>query len=378
MQLNNPPKKVFNQAGSLFVLEDQRKSKELEHLPGGLYVLKVSKMGLFLEQIPIFEMPEKMYGNITSRATRIISTFKDRSSGTGVLLNGEKGSGKSLLAKLVAHKCIEENIPVILVNIPIHGDDFNQFVQGIDQPAVLFFDEFEKVYCQQESQNGLLTLLDGSFPSQKLFLMTSNTRNNISALMMNRPGRIFYSIEYRGLETSFIKEYCEDKLNEPKYIPQIEKLSSFTDAFNFDMLKALVEEMNRYNESPMEALSMLNVNLYLTSGVAFDITFTKNGQKPNSESYVSPSSYHGHPIFASQLSLIINEVNPDYDPEAEGSEFFLDIFLMLSQENLINFDPHSGVYKYSLREGSNVYEIIFSREKASSPRTDLISNFIQS
>jgi hypothetical protein len=76
--------------------------------------------------------------------------------------------------------------------------------------------------------------------------------------MMNRPGRIFYSIDFKGLEVAFIREYCEDRLNNKEYIDKICEISGLFGEFNFDLLKALVEEMNRYNETPQEALEMLN------------------------------------------------------------------------------------------------------------------------
>ncbi|HRZ82907.1 MAG TPA: hypothetical protein P5069_10620, partial [Candidatus Hydrogenedentes bacterium] len=43
---------------------------------------------------------------------------------------------------------------------------FNTFMQAIEQPLVVLFDEFEKVYDDQEQQ-ALLTLLDGVYPSNK-------------------------------------------------------------------------------------------------------------------------------------------------------------------------------------------------------------------
>ncbi len=121
------------------------------------------------------------------------------------------------------------------------------------------FDEFEKVY-EQKQQEAILTLLDGVFPSKKLFILTCNDKWKVDSHMRNRPGRIFYMLDFKGLSVEFIKEYCQDNLiNNKSYIDQICNVSSLFGQFNFDMLKALVEEINRYDEPPAKALEILNI-----------------------------------------------------------------------------------------------------------------------
>jgi len=77
--------------------------------------------------------------------------------------------------------------------------------------------------------------------------------------MMNRPGRLYYMLEFNGLDASFVEEYCEDNLVQKEYIPAVTAISSLFESFNFDMLKAMVEDMNRYKEGPAEVLKYLNV-----------------------------------------------------------------------------------------------------------------------
>jgi hypothetical protein len=228
-------------------------------LPVGNYVVKQTPEGvLYLDTVDSFTFPFKRYGKNPRQSARILDTFLRRPTATGVLLAGEKGSGKSLLAKTVSMDAAEQGIPTIVINAPWHGDVFNSFIQSIEQPAVVLFDEFEKVYDKDE-QEQILTLLDGVFPSKKLFIITCNDKWRIDGHMRNRPGRIFYMIDFTGLDAAFIEEYCNDNLVEKKYIPGVCKLAGLFTEFNFDMLKALVEEMNRYDESPAEAVEMLNV-----------------------------------------------------------------------------------------------------------------------
>ena len=178
--------------GTAFRVTDEANIDLHTTLPAGNYVVKLNQMSgeLYLEQIDSFVSPKKIYGDTTRNVERIINTYFDRTSSTGVMLAGEKGSGKTLLSKQVCVAAAEKNIPTIVINSAWHGDQFNTLIQSIDQPCVILFDEFEKVYDRDE-QEAILTLLDGVFPSKKLFILTCNDKWRVDAHMRNRPGRIF-------------------------------------------------------------------------------------------------------------------------------------------------------------------------------------------
>ena len=72
-----------------------------KNLPVGTYVVKVDPKGYYLETIENFTLPSKLYGDTLRHSERIFNTFRDRSGPTGVMLTGEKGSGKTLLAKAI-------------------------------------------------------------------------------------------------------------------------------------------------------------------------------------------------------------------------------------------------------------------------------------
>jgi len=62
-------------------------------------------------------------------------------------LVGEKGSGKTLLAKYISIAAAKERgIPTIVINHPFHGDEFNLFMQSIQEPVIVLMDEFEKIH----------------------------------------------------------------------------------------------------------------------------------------------------------------------------------------------------------------------------------------
>lgn len=156
-------------------------------------------------------------------------------------------------------------------------------------------DEFEKTY-DRDDQESILTLLDGVFPSKKLFILTCNDKWSVDSHMRNRPGRIYYMIDFTGLDELFIKEYCEDNLQTTQHIEAICKIANMYGEFNFDMLKALVEEMNMYNETPQQALKLLNVKPeFSTSELTYNVEiFFKNKIIPSEDLY--ESEFTGNPL----------------------------------------------------------------------------------
>lgn len=341
--------KVFLQKDTIYTVADRESMTYLDKLPGGNYLVKFSPFmgGYFFERIDSFTMDHKVYGNTTRHADRILATFKDRPASTGVLLSGEKGSGKTLLAKRISmNAATAEDIPTLIINTPLHGDDFNQFIQELKQPAILLFDEFEKVY-DSDQQDGILTLLDGVFASKKLFVMTCNEVHRINDYMRNRPGRIFYAINFDGLDAAFIREYCEDNLKNLQNIDSVCRTAVMFDRFNFDILKALVEEMNRYNETASEALELLNAKPHGDRQV-FDVILNVRGTDIPVK-YLYPEYINGMPLQHVELEVNVNnypmtpaeEANDDIDESAfDGEQTF-------TEEHLVSQDMINGTYVYN-------------------------------
>lgn len=308
-QERNNMTSYFLKSGNTFKIADKESLDLHEKLPAGNYIVKTDMFGNhFLETISDFEIKGKLYGNNTRHADRIINTFLDRPSATGVMLVGEKGSGKTLLTKTIAINAAEMGIPTIVINTSYSGDKFNSFLQSIEQPCIILFDEFEKVY-DEESQEEILTLLDGVFPSKKLFLLTANDKWRVDKHMRNRPGRLYYMIEFKGVEDSFIKEYCEDNLKNKSHINSICQVAAVFDKFNFDMLKAIVEEMNRYNESPQEVLKLINAKPEFGNRSKFDVKLQIDGKDVPAED-VEDDEINCNPI-SDKISISYKLPKPD-------------------------------------------------------------------
>lgn len=280
-----------------------------EALPVGNYVIKQDPFeNLFIEHIEDFDLPKKLYGNVAKQTNRIIDTFWNRDKSTGVLMTGEKGSGKTMLSKNVSIEMAKQGIPTIVINQPWHGEKFNTLIQAIQQPVIILFDEFEKVY-DRDTQEQMLTLLDGVYSGKKLFMLTCNDKWRIDNHMRNRPGRIFYYIDFKGLEEEFIRQYCADTLQNQSHIDKIVNIASVFSAFNFDMLKAMVEEMNRYDETPVEALRILNVRAEFDSGTAYSVEIYRGDENADR---ISPSVWTGTPLAKDELEFSYHIKTPEH------------------------------------------------------------------
>jgi hypothetical protein len=309
----------FMKSGNTFRVSSKEAMDLHEKLPAGNYVVKEMPMDgpLYLEHIDSFEIKGKRYGDLDKNTNRILNTFMSRPNATGVMLAGEKGSGKSLLAKNLAIVAARDmDIPCIVINAPWVGDKFNSFIQSIEQPCMVLFDEFEKVY-DSDDQERALTLLDGVFPSKKLFVLTCNDKWRIDQHMRNRPGRLFYMIDYKGLDSAFITEYCMDNLKDSlkKHTEKLCQIAALFSQFNFDMLKATVEEMNRYDEEPQDALRMLNVKPEFDSGNKYTLKVIKDGEELK-EDELETSEWSGNPL-QSQVRVHYKEYETTKDDDGE-------------------------------------------------------------
>lgn len=339
----------FLKSGNTYKVARKEALDLTEHLPGGNYTIGKDEMTgqFFLEHIDNFSIPSKIYGDCLKHTDRIVRTFTDRGASTGVMLTGEKGSGKTLLSKNVCQQLALQDIPTIVINAPWCGDKFNTFIQSIEQPCAILFDEFEKVY-DRDQQEMILTLLDGVFPSKKLFLLTCNDKWRVDYHMRNRPGRIFYLIDFKGVDAQFIREYCQDNLEAKDHIERIVNVATMFKEFNFDMLKALVEEMNRYGETPQQALAMLNAKPEFDGDTKYEVKIVHQGKE------LQQQEFRGNPLSPEGV-----EIGFDPDPEDEDAEY---VYKTFTATTLV-----------TVKNGQFVFEdkgtrILMSRKIESQPR----------
>lgn len=227
----------------------------IEGIPQGSYeVVKTGfGMGLKIIEDPIF--PEKIYSNDTEFVNHVVNTFNNTDGNIGVALVGGKGLGKSFTGNLIASKI---GLPIIRVSQSANSPKLISFLEDIEQDYVLLIDEFEKIFPSNNhnnrseegiSQDSFLTFLDGGYAKSNrfMFIITSNSSSNMSNYLFNRPSRLRYYKEYRGLSDNIIREIIKDKLVNLDHREDLLEHLPYND-LNMDVLIKIVEEMNAHNK----------------------------------------------------------------------------------------------------------------------------------
>ena len=191
-----------------------------------------------------FDFSFKLYGLESDFIDYVIKTYNNTEGNLGILLNGMKGSGKSVCAKVI---CNRLKLPVLIVrNMGEDNDLMLQFLNSLNFDCILFLDEYEKQFKDERSDSTvLLQITDGVYTSKyrKLFLLTTNELS-IDKNLIGRPSRIRYVKTFKNLPIQVIKEYLNDNLNDKSKADEIIDFVSELAISTIDILKTIVSEVN--------------------------------------------------------------------------------------------------------------------------------------
>lgn len=234
------------------------------------------------------EVPRKIYGELSAKyASMCINAFDFRDRSTGFLLSGISGSGKTLTAKMIAHKMMtERGYPVFLIDRDTPGQALGDIFGKIKQPIVVIFEEIEKNYDEDDKAESLLTLLDGVIPGKRLTIATCNEPNKLPKWFKNRPSRFYYHIKYDGFEQRAVSDLlAECDTLSPERKRAVEFFARSAD-MAFDAVAGIVAELQCYDTTLEEAMSRLNIEIAGIGGeesrhhdfYAFDDDWTRIGE----------------------------------------------------------------------------------------------------
>lgn len=252
--------------------------------------------------------PDKVYGDFIPFASTVNTSFRGLgASNVGVLLNGLKGSGKTLLAWTICRTVSDDNpgCELFYLSDSMSGSKLLSYlVSQRVKECVIFIDEFEKKYSDMELQESLLSLLDGGLDIKMMFILTSNVRS-VSEFMINRVGRIRYFREFQGLDDEVIEEIVDDNLypdlesgspRKSDITTRIKNTIELLGEISFDNLKGIITECNIHRDKDYnEIIKYLNIR---TEPQHYTVTLLVGNSR-----YKAKISYH---------PLAVSVVDVDY------------------------------------------------------------------
>lgn len=120
-------------------------------------------------------------------------------------------------------------------------------------------DEYEKIF---KKSDGLLSVMDGAAASnyRRLFVLTMNSTMVADALL-DRPSRVHYLKKFRNLDVGVIREIMDDLLEHKEFSQEIIEYLQSLSIVTIDIVKTVIEEVNRFKESPRHFKDILNISI---------------------------------------------------------------------------------------------------------------------
>ena len=237
--------KKFLKVGNNINFKFNTDGLEYDLIPGTVYNIIVDSYTdtVSLQESGKLPLPSKVY--CTSRDERfidkVVNSYNLSESGfTGVMLAGLKGSGKTVMAKMIANK---SGLPIVNIDKNIRPHILRNIVEMLGDTSVCFlFDELDKVLADYDD-SFLLQVLDG------------NDDSEISEYLIDRCSRIRYWREFEEMSPSLIMEVLNDKLDDKK---EVKSLTDFIkdnfEVCSFDNIVSFVKEANNYPTTTFEEL----------------------------------------------------------------------------------------------------------------------------
>ena len=263
-------------------------------IPGKVYDLSYDRYAcddIFKENGEL-SLPSKVYTSKKDEffKKRVLTYFNNAfTDTTGVMLAGTKGTGKTIMAKVLAK---ESNLPIIIVDPQYPEHRLIKYFKQISTPVCILFDEVDKSFDTEK----MLDFLDGlQKTSKKLVIMTCNNLHKVSEYLQDRCSRIRYLRKYT---TDDNLEFL-DVLIKDMGIKNVEEVSKFCREnirlLSMDNIVAFLNEIKMLEDEDItleEIISVMNIDHVQTKGeTSGEEPIDENDEDDEDDFDVEPINY---------------------------------------------------------------------------------------
>lgn len=234
---------TINNYDNILTISVTDQSNTIDHVPAMVYKAVVRDKIILIKDRPTFNLPQLRFGRHKRYFNQITSGYSKDGNSTGVLLYGQKGTGKSLMAEELGNWMIKQDLPVVMIDTPMTAAEIRIVIQAVG-PCMIYIDEFGKVYHDINDRQRMLTLFSDSSFQGTMFVITGNEGEEFSEYLFHRPQRFRYAIPYSG---GVDKETLADILKtmsipESLHAGFYEYINTQVHHLNFDSLMCAVRE----------------------------------------------------------------------------------------------------------------------------------------
>lgn len=237
---------VFGNSGVVYSME-----------PGTVYVPTIDAYTdeIKLNIVSDLMLPKKVYSpnSDVKFINKVLNSYSKMDKTMGILLAGEKGAGKTVMAKNIA---VQSNLPILTIDKTFRP----RYLKGLfdkikDTPMCVIFDEFDKLGKDYDSDY-MLQVFDGiSSCGNHLIILTCNDTDEVNSYMLDRCGRIRYYREFEEMNPSMVKEILNDKIDHPAKIDDlVDFVVSKFGLKSFDNVASFADEVNLYPDEDLDEL----------------------------------------------------------------------------------------------------------------------------
>jgi SpoVK/Ycf46/Vps4 family AAA+-type ATPase len=268
------------------------KGADYDLIPGKVYDLSWNRW----EDSPIFKengelnLPKKIYSTKTDDIfkKRIITYFnKANTNTTGIMLAGTKGTGKTVMAKILAK---ESGLPIIIVNPDYPEGKLIKFFKSFTTPVCVLFDEVEKNFKTKY----MLDFLDGvEKTTQKLVIMTCNDLSQVSQYMQDRCSRIRYLRRYSPDENAAFLPMLADDFGIKNKEEVVKFCKENIKLLSMDNIVSFISEVKMLEDEDISLQEIINIMNISTENIPTKVSDTVeyNDEYDNEDDEYSDDDY---------------------------------------------------------------------------------------